>query len=334
MKKLISLGLICALVFLPGTFFSFVKNGVRSLADNISKSNYTVLLCGYDDAAYNTDSIILANFDSELKTVSFLQIPRDTYLDFSSGQNKINGYIPERISSGVSLSDAMKEFTDELSYSLGIKIDGYMGYTMRAVSGAIDQLGGIDVNLPVSVTGTDLNGNTVKLKEGVSHLTGSEAVVFLRYRKGYALGDLSRLDAPKIFISALADKLRDEMSLRRLAKILFGNNDGVVTDLGLFDALGFSVKNLKAVKSVSLNFADMPGEHLMSSDNVSYFCLNKDASSELLVHLPFYKISVFDRDKRFLKKNDNSFAQSYYRVGVDYRILRDDELDKLDFIIN
>ena len=182
MKKIISIGIICAIVFLPGNIFSFLKNSITSIADNISKTNYTFLLCGYDEAAHNTDSIIVANYDRDSECVSFLQIPRDTYYNFSSGYNKINQYVPNMVASGETISDAMQSFTDEISKALGIKIDGYAGYTMEAMANIIDDLGGIDVNLPISVSGIDLNGEKVILNKGKNHLSGNEAIIFVRYR--------------------------------------------------------------------------------------------------------------------------------------------------------
>ena len=332
MRRLVSVGLICAIIFLPGTLFSFVKNGVSSLFGGINKTNYTVLICGYDEAAYNTDSIVLVNYDSEINAVSFVQIPRDTYFDFSDGQNKINQYVPDRMANGASLSDAMSDFKSEISTLLGIKIDAYAGYTMRALANIVDLFGGIDVDLPVPVSGVDLDGNKIELKSGHNHLSGAESVVFLRYRSGYLLGDLARIDAQKIFISAFARKLKTDTNVRKIAKILFGSNEGVVTDVNTIGIISFSLKNFKKIKSSGVSFSDMPGEHLLSSDNVSYFCINKHASSELIVHLPFRKISDFDPNGGFINKREEAFLDSYNKTGLDYKIYKEDDLKKLKFI--
>lgn len=334
MKKLISLGLICAFVLIPGTMLSFFKNGIRSIADNISKTNYTVLICGYDEAAYNTDSIILANFDSEVGAVSFLQIPRDTYFNFSTGQNKINQYIPDRMSKGASLSDAMLDFKEEISSSLGIKIDAYAGYTMRAVADIVDELGGIDVDLPTSLTGVDLDGNRVDLREGYNHLTGSGAVVFLRHRQSYLLGDLGRLDAQKIFISSFAKKIKEDLDLKRTLKILIGKKDGVVTDIGFVKILGFGIKNFGRIKKSTVLYSDLAGEHVMSDNGISYYCLNRYASKELLLHLPFYKISEFDPNEKFNNIKDADFTEIYKKEDVGYKIYKDAELRKIKFATN
>ena len=58
----------------------------------VNDSSYTFLISGIDDAADNTDVILLLDVDLSSSNISVIQIPRDTYFNHSYMQNKINQY--------------------------------------------------------------------------------------------------------------------------------------------------------------------------------------------------------------------------------------------------
>ena len=83
--------LALSLLFLVTIFFygspAFGTGGDELLGEG---KRVTVLCLGLDDAAANTDVILLLTLDPERQTVSVLQIPRDTYFSSKTPQNKIN----------------------------------------------------------------------------------------------------------------------------------------------------------------------------------------------------------------------------------------------------
>lgn len=51
---------------------------------------YTMLVVGHDQVAVNTDVIMLVSFDVANGSLSVMQIPRDTYIEYKGTSHKIN----------------------------------------------------------------------------------------------------------------------------------------------------------------------------------------------------------------------------------------------------
>ena len=85
-----------------------------------SKDNglYNLLVLGRDNAAGLCDVVILASINMENGDVNIMQIPRDTYLNYSEGSyKKLNGVYNALGSAGA--------VAKALSDALGIDIDHY-----------------------------------------------------------------------------------------------------------------------------------------------------------------------------------------------------------------
>ena len=75
MKKLFALLLLLAAVATSGVVTKLKEKTVEVFGVRRDvKTSITYLLCGYDDAAENTDSIVLASYSYVNNTMSFLQI--------------------------------------------------------------------------------------------------------------------------------------------------------------------------------------------------------------------------------------------------------------------
>ena len=124
----------------------------------------------------HSDIMTLMRVDPAGRTVTLVSIPRDTVLE--GQKTKINDSLasndPEQV------VDAVAELT-------GIRADSYMMTTFVSFENLINALGGIDVDVPQSVSVTDpATGKSVTVKEGKNrHLNGAEALAFVRARKEY-----------------------------------------------------------------------------------------------------------------------------------------------------
>lgn len=54
------------------------------------KTVYTLLLAGVDEVSGNTDTILLGRIDAEARSMNFVSIPRDTYVNLPWSVRKIN----------------------------------------------------------------------------------------------------------------------------------------------------------------------------------------------------------------------------------------------------
>ena len=334
MKKLLSIWLLISFFSFSGASLSTLKEKTTDVINIIGKGTYTCLLCGYDDAASNTDSIILASYNSVDNAISFLQIPRDTYFNFGGSQNKINQIVPSKVSSGSSLGESLSFLTGSISEALSVNIDGYVGFSISSVENLIDTLGGIDINVPFDVKGQDTEGNTVEIKSGQRHLSGKEAMVLIRHRSSYPLGDLSRIDMQKLFLSSAFSSFVSSMDLDLAVKLLTLRDDGIVFNADLIELLTFAVKNLGRIKKATAKFATLPGVALANKRKLSYYCFNKNATQTILDDLGFIRFGTIDPYAKFLNNDEELFTEAYYSNKIIYTVYSSEDLKNIKFIIH
>lgn len=241
--------------------------------------NTTLLLLGKDDVSGLADFVALLNVDAVQERVLLVQIPRDTYISIPGGRyKKLNG------ASKVLGSDG--ELCALLSNSMGIDIDGYVAFDSDFVKEAVDILGGVELYVPMDMDYEDpYQKLAIHLKKGKQRLNGEQAVGFVRYRKGYLRADIGRIDAQKIFLSALAKTAVERVEKKDIVPLARLAVRYVKTDLPI-DRLvslgGFAGK----LTQEKLSFATMPGEEVQSKQSGAWFyLLSKAGCDELLKSL-------------------------------------------------
>ncbi len=333
MKKILSIWLLISIFSISGDTIAKVKSCMADVVNTVGKGSYTCLVYGFDSSSGNTDTIIALNYNAVENSISFIHIPRDSYFNFGTAQNKINQIVPTCINAGNDKKDGLNTLTKELSESLGIDIDGYTALTEEAVANLVDMIGGININVPCDIEGTDIDGNKVEIKRGEQHLSGKECLVLIRHRSTYPLGDLSRIDMQKVFLSAFVKDLFENINASLAIKLFTTKDEGITTNVNIVEFLSFFIKNLGRIKNASVKFATLPGEAVISDSGVSYFGINKKASVALLSELGFLRPSGFDPCGKFLY-DSGRFKEIYFSENIKYRIYTSDELKSLRIITN
>ena len=131
------------------TFAMFCASGLarpaqKSVGSALSSSDgkraYTFLLTGRDKAANLADVIMLAVFDTEEHKICVVQIPRDTYFNYTDKDyKKING--------ALSACGGAAGFSSRVGEALGVPVDFYMSIDLDAFVQVVDLLGGVDMYL-------------------------------------------------------------------------------------------------------------------------------------------------------------------------------------------
>ena len=175
----------------------FVQSGTYTNNNSDINEKINLLVLGKDDSSSLCDVIILVNVNTADKKLTALQIPRDTYINLGEDSyKKING-------ASKSLGGDI-ELCEKISESMGIDIDGYVSFDGDFVREIVDVLGGVELYVPIDMDYEDPYQNlSIHLKKGKQTLNGDQAISFVRYRKGYLRADIGRIDAQKIFLSAL-----------------------------------------------------------------------------------------------------------------------------------
>jgi polyisoprenyl-teichoic acid--peptidoglycan teichoic acid transferase len=136
------------------------------------------------------DAIHVVGVNPATHQATILNVPRDTQ---APGGNKINSYH--------SLG-GLPGIVGQLDQMMGIQIDYAITTNFPGFVSMVDEIGGIDVNVPKALN--DYYSGAVFLP-GPQHLSGDQALRLSRDRHDYSDGDISRTgNQALVIISALA----------------------------------------------------------------------------------------------------------------------------------
>ncbi len=306
MKKLLSV-----LLFLPITAILIFNsaasaNGKTSFKDDV----FSCLLVGFDDASENTDVISVLSYSIKEKSLSLVQIPRDSYCVFNGKAGKINSIYPKLRATGKKRSESLELLLNITEEYFGITLDGYAAFSLSVFASLVDKIGGVYINVPNDF---DIKPFKGKLKHGENLIDGETAKLFVRHRSSYPGGDISRLDAQKIFWRGLFKTFFEKADLALLLSLLTMKDDGVTADVPTFEISKLLMMHAAEIRDADINILTMPGEPL-NVGGVSYYIVNKTASSDLVRKFLFAPNSVFDKNSKLTNKNNTEIDDLYNRI--------------------
>ena len=265
---------------------------------------YNLLVTGTDRTSGLTDVILILSVDRKDQKAAVLQIPRDTYAEYTSGSyKKLNGAYGALGAEGLCRL---------LSDSLGITLNDYLMLSPDALVEIVDTLGGVEINLSKPMHYSDPEqGLYISLDAGRQILSGKKAEQFIRYRSGYADGDLGRLDAQKQFLCGLLASVRkktDPLTVARLTAALIGKTDTNITPsegLRLTEAL-------LSMRAEDISLMTAPGEAVTASKSgASYYSLSAPAMREVVEKYLGGVSTGFDRGRIYLNEGYENFRRAY-----------------------
>ena len=296
-----------------------------------NKNHFLYLIAGLDDAAENTDVIFTVGYDADNHVMTVAQIPRDTYLNFGSSQNKLNQLYASAVASGMDKNSAFARFASGLERHFGVRFDGYLGIKLDAFKAVVERLGGLDIELSSDMTFSLDGEEKIKLKRGTNHITAKEAEVFVRYRSGYALGDLGRIDAQKLFLNALFLKMSSGMSLPLIFDIVDIIENDAISDISLSAVADLAMDAIGNKSEKTILYATVPGEATQSKYGVSYYVLNRKSAAEMAKRYMF-AFREFDPDRRFVDRSSIAFSNIYDDTDIQIREYTAQSLNEMKII--
>ncbi len=201
--------IIVPLLFVGFTYFySACPNDAEGHRENVS----TVLIAGLDESGLRTDTLMLLCADRDEGTINLMSIPRDTKVNSS--------YYPQKINLAYHANGAGDEgmywLMDYVRRCVGFKPDGYILLDLDCLIELVDLFGGVEFNVPCRMQYADPSQDLyIDLEPGVQTLNGEEAMGLVRFRSGYAMADLERINVQRDFVMAAMDQW---MSLGNIAK--------------------------------------------------------------------------------------------------------------------
>ncbi|HEV8564748.1 MAG TPA: LCP family protein [Actinomycetota bacterium] len=146
-----------------------------------------------------SDSIHIIAINLQKDRITVLGFPRDSYVPIPGyGSNKINSAMPR---GGPELSIATVEALT------GITMDYYVLTSFEGVQKAVDDVGGLDLDIPFPVHDSYSRAD---LEPGLQNLNGHDVLAFARARHALSSGDFGRSENQgRVLIAALGQLRKD-----------------------------------------------------------------------------------------------------------------------------
>lgn len=252
------------------------KTPQKVFADsNDGGDSLTILILGCDKDLYyggkqvihshaRSDMMMVARMDFNRKIVGAISIPRDTLCELPGyRRQKINGY---HAKGGPELS---KQAVEHLLP--GVKIDRVAVLNFDAFVEIVDILGGVELYVPKDMKYNDNAGNLhINLKKGRQQLNGTDALGFVRFRKGSNGGDsdFERQKRQKDLMLAIKEKLIKNWT--QATNVLDKTVDlsGKAFDSEEIGSLALFMKSVETekIRMGQIPVVDIPGTYDLSVD--------------------------------------------------------------------
>ncbi|MGN4426825.1 LCP family protein [Bacillus cereus group sp. MYBK30-1] len=225
------------------------KSDLRDKAVKPITNNVSVLIMGVDESdvrgkeygeAIRTDALLLATFNKDSKTVKLLSIPRDTYTYIPVEKKKDKITHAHAFGSTKNGKDGGPQASiDAVEKLMNVPVDYFVKFNFKSFIKIVDDLGGIEIDVPVEFTEQDSNDNAeaIHLKKGVQKLNGEEALALARTR--HIDSDAMRGQRQQLVIEAILKKLTSVGSVTKVGNIIDDINGQFVTNLTFDDMLSF-----------------------------------------------------------------------------------------------
>ena len=217
----------------------------RTAKDPAAGDAVNILLLGSDSRTEDlqdssrADVIQLVHIDSGRSSAQVIHFPRDLYVDIpGKGKNKINAAFAY---GGAPL------LVQTLERLLGVRVDHVAQIGFDGFKDLTNTVGGVDVNVEQPTTS---GGFT--FTKGTNHMSGEQALAFVRERKQLGAGDIDRGKRQQAWIQALLAKSLSRGTLTNPAKLTSMIDDTtsnlVVDDqfsTGAMRSLAISLRSLR-----------------------------------------------------------------------------------------
>ncbi len=292
-----------------------------------AKDQYNFAIFGVDnesDINPRTDFMMIGSYDRKNNKMRFMSIPRDTMaimpqeriqelkdhkipiLFPSSGKmklNEVNHHATDAYGSSFLLAQLEEMFEVDFDFYVKIDLDGFKYL--------VDEMGGVPFEVPQRMYYNDPTEDLyIDLQEGYQVLNGEQAEGVVRYRKsdpknpiskGYALGDLGRIDVQQDFIAAFIKQLSSKSNI---AKTL----PATLQTAQKYTETNFKLKDLPIYIPFLTNF---------SSENIEMYTMPNQPKGDYVVPVEPDTSELIDQ----IFYSNQLLATPVSSVGLDINVL-------------
>ena len=313
------------------------------------KNIVNFLVAGRDKDAWNTDVMMIVNFNMNDYSLNVLQIPRDTYIDCENVHGRINTAMKliraeayrkdSSLSNDGMLKAGMQGTVELLEQSMCIQIDGYAIVNLEGFRNIINAIGGVYMNVPYEMEYDDPDQDLyIHIAPGPQTLNGAKAEMFVRFRSGYVQGDIGRVNAQKLFLTALFKQLKNNLTISNIPTIAEQLLKYVTTDVSLADVV-FYAKELLKVDMENISMMTLPGKDARSpSSGAWYYIMHRaDMLEAVNEYFNVYNKDItdelFDPAHVFTDEDYSVFANIYFAEPTGAAVETADKIDEGTLVI-
>ena len=239
---------------------------------------FTILVSGLDNDNGGSDTNILVCFNGQTRAISLVSLPRDTLLHHTWASNKLNFAYNK---GGTAL------LQEEIANLLGIPVDFYVTVDLKGFVALVDQVGGIDFDVPVDMDYDDPEQNLhIHLRKGRQHLSGTQAMGVVRWRKnndgsGYAAADIGRIGTQQAFLNTAAHQILGSIGVDDVAGLVSIFASYVKTDLTTGNLVWLGTQALDFGLD-SVQYLTLPGDGSARYRGESVYALDPESTLALV----------------------------------------------------
>lgn len=222
-------------------------------ARNRKDGFYTFLLIGRDTGGGgNTDTLMLAAYDTKNQQAALMSIPRDTMVNVSWDVKKINTVYNMYLGRGE--EEAINALEDAVAGLVGFRPDYTVTVEWQAVGDIVEAIGGVYFEVPFYMSYVDPTQDLyIDQPPGYRLLSGTDAMQVVRWRKnntnialpaGADGSDLGRAKIQQSFIMATLKQCLQIQNIPRVREIAQVFTDRVTTELTAGNLVWFAEKAL------------------------------------------------------------------------------------------
>ncbi len=263
--------ILAAIFFLLGyslfyavKFRDFVSSGTGQKIQNQTVATMpdqtNILLLGSDnDQKFTgnplTQTMMIVHIDFAKKEIDMFSIPRDLWVKMPG--KDLYGKIDQ-----ASEFKGIPSAVDVVEQTFGIHIDNYAWVGLLGFIKSIDTLGGVNLDVlhpvldnqyPTDINSSNLYGyQRLDIQAGMQHMSGEEALKYVRSRHEDLLGDFGRTERQRQLLLTLKNTLfQSKTSLLNIPQIFDDLKGQIKTDVSPLDVVEvgtFYFENQKSIK--------------------------------------------------------------------------------------
>jgi LCP family protein required for cell wall assembly len=258
----------------------------------------TIAIYGVDRDGYRTDVTMLAFFNRESMAIDIISIPRDTWIKLPEDIyatlkdrredtkeylkiNEIPAFAEPSLRYETSVAVIEETFGIDIDYYIALDLDGFVKI--------VDLVGPIIMDIPNDMKYTDpVQDLYIDISAGDDQeIWGTQAEGIIRYRSGYANGDIGRIDMQHQFMVAFLDKLLNLEN--RLNIVNIATTALIYIDTDFYDAIDY-VNYIDDIDPSLITIQTLPGE--VSSSNTAHYLYDYDETKLLLNQIINYDADI------------------------------------------